>query len=93
MKMISERFDLRKYKDTCNVNGCNEKPERQVDLVEVKAKGILQKRGLVTLYLCKKHLKSLGLVVRDISKFTDKGIVIRVEEKKIIPEEARYVTF
>lgn len=93
MKAISERFDVRKYKDACNMKGCENQPVKQVDIIELKAKGILQKRSLATVYMCKKHMKKIGLIVRNLGKFTDKGIIIRVEEKDMVPEEAKYVTF
>jgi len=93
IQLINEKFDVRKSKEKCNVIDCESEPEMIVSIIEMKAKGILRKRGLVDLFLCKKHAKGVGILIRNLNKFADKGIVITVEESKLEPPKARYVTF
>ena len=72
-KLVLKNFDVKKFKFGCNHPACKSKPDKEILIYEYATK-----KGLVKLYVCKKH--------SDISGFMKK---IKAGSSKLIEKSVR----
>ncbi len=64
-ELIIHEFDITKLGNICNYKGCNKKPAKAIYIYEFTMKKNI---GIVTLYLCEKHLNEVDALLRKMRK-------------------------
>lgn len=89
LELIANRFDLRKFKKTCNAKNCEKFPSKEIVFFELELK-TLKKKELASVYLCSEHFKpeELKELIVELNNICVKGKII---DRKVF--EVGFITY